>query len=231
MVESLPSWVTFDPRLLTLIPILVLLEAVLSADNAIALAAIAQGLEDESLEQQALNIGLLAAYGLRVALILTASWVLRFPVFSLAGGVYLLWLVVQHVWRRSQAETEGAAGRREYSSLWQVIPVIALTDLAFSLDSVTTAIAVAQETWLVLLGGTIGVLALRFLAGLFIQWLTIYSHLQDAGYMTVALVGCRLLLRIVRPEWVPPEWAMTSVIALIFLWGFSARRENPHPQG
>ncbi|MGH7998474.1 MAG: TerC family protein, partial [Brasilonema sp.] len=55
--------------------VLVSLEAVLSADNAIALAAIAQGLEDKKLERQALNIGLVFAYVLRITLLLTATWV------------------------------------------------------------------------------------------------------------------------------------------------------------
>lgn len=55
--------------------ILVLLEAVLSADNAIALAAIAQGLEDKELERKALNFGLVVAYVLRISLILTATWI------------------------------------------------------------------------------------------------------------------------------------------------------------
>lgn len=76
--------------------ILVLLEAVLSADNAIALAAIAQGLQNKELERQALNIGLVAAFILRISLILTATWVQAFWQFELLGAAYLLWLVFQH---------------------------------------------------------------------------------------------------------------------------------------
>lgn len=70
--------------------VLVSLEAVLSADNAIALAAIAQGLEDKKLEGQALNLGLVVAYVLRISLILTATWVQQFWQFELLGGAYLL---------------------------------------------------------------------------------------------------------------------------------------------
>ena len=58
--------------------VLVVLEAVLSADNAIALAAIAQGLEDSALQRRALNFGLAVAYILRITLILTATWVVQF---------------------------------------------------------------------------------------------------------------------------------------------------------
>ena len=76
--------------------ILIFLEAILSADNAIALAAIAQGLEDKELERQALNFGLVVAYVLRITLLLTATWVQKYWQFELIGAAYLLWLVFQH---------------------------------------------------------------------------------------------------------------------------------------
>ncbi|MFN6157967.1 MAG: TerC family protein, partial [Dolichospermum sp.] len=158
--------------------ILVFLEAVLSADNAIALAAIAQGLEDKKREGQALNIGLVFAYILRITLLLTATWVQKFWQFELLGAGYLLWLVFQHF--SSQEDESNHHHGPRFNSLWQAIPVIALTDLAFSLDSVTTAIAVSQETWLVITGTTIGIFTLRFMAGLFIRWLDEYENLEDA---------------------------------------------------
>lgn len=211
----------FSPQTLLLLPVLVALEAVLSADNAIALAALTQGLHDPKLEQKALNIGLVFAYVLRMTLIVTASWVIGFWQFELAGALYLLWLVFQYF--TSDEDGDHHHGPR-FSSLWQAIPVIALTDLAFSLDSVTTAIAVSQDLWLILLGGTIGIVALRFMAGLFIRWLTEYTHLEDAGYLTVALVGIRLLMRVFNDSLVPPEWLMIAVVGVLFAWGFSERK-------
>jgi YkoY family integral membrane protein len=202
--------------------LLVALEAVLSADNAIALAAIAQGLNDEKQREQALNLGLVVAYILRMALILTASWVNDYWQFQLLGAIYLLWLVFKHFSSTIAAEEEGKDAA-EYSSLWQVIPIIGITDLAFSLDSVTTASAVSEKTWLVLVGGTIGVITLRFLAGLFIRWLDEYTYLENAGYATVGLVGLRLATRALQPSLVPPEWVMIGAIALIFVWGFSKK--------
>jgi predicted tellurium resistance membrane protein TerC len=67
------------------------------------------------------------------------------------------------------------------------------------------------------------------MAGLFIQWLKEYAHLEDAGYITVGFVGLRLLLRALKPELVPPEWSMIAAIALVFLWGFSKRIEDKTP--
>lgn len=201
--------------------ILVFLEAVLSADNAIALAAIAQGLEDKKLEGQALNIGLVVAYVLRITLLLTATWVQQFWQFELLGAGYLLWLVFQHFSSEEDADSHHHGPR--FSSLWQAIPVIAFTDLAFSLDSVTTAIAVSQETWLVITGTTIGIFTLRFMAGLFIRWLDEYENLADAGYITVAFVGLRLLLKVINNDLVPPEWLVVTAISIILAWGFSKR--------
>lgn len=213
----------FGVDTLLLLPVLIALEAVLSADNAIALAAIAQGLESEEQQRRALNVGLLAAFALRVALILTASWVLKFWEFEVLGAAYLLWLVYQHFTAEEDADQHHHGPR--FASIWQAVPTIAVTDLAFSLDSVTTAIALSREIWVVLLGGLIGVVTLRFLAGLFIRWLEVYEHLEDAGFVTVAFVGLRLLVRVVNPEWVPPEWIMVSLIMAVFAWGFSKRIE------
>jgi YkoY family integral membrane protein len=211
----------------SVLAILIFLEAVLSADNAIALAAIAQGLEDKKLERQALNLGLVVAFVLRIGLILTATWVQKFWQFELLGALYLLWLVFQHF--TSEEGTDHQHHGPRFQSLWQAIPIIAFTDLAFSLDSVTTAIAISQERWLVLTGATVGIITLRFMAGLFIRWLDEFTHLEDAGYVTVALVGLRLLLRVVNDAIVPPEWMMITAIALLFLWGFSKRNITEEP--
>lgn len=206
-----------------LLLILIALEAVLAADNAIALAAIAQSLENSKLQRQALNIGLVAAYVLRLLLIITATWVVQFWQFELLGAIYLLWLVASYF--TSSEDNPKHHHRFGYSSLWQVIPLIAVTDLAFSLDSVTTAIAVAEKTWLIIAGGTIGVITLRFLAGLFIRWLDEYTYLEDAGFITVGFVGLRLLLKVIQPELVPPEWIAITGILILFSWGFSKRNQ------
>ncbi len=225
MLDKIFDYLNFHLSIEAAIVLLILmfLEAVLSADNAIALAAIAQGLGDKKLETQALNIGLIFAYVLRITLLLTATWVQQFWQFELLGAAYLLWLVFQHF--TSEEDEEHHHHGPRFNSLWQVIPVIALTDLAFSLDSVTTAIAVSQETWLVLTGTTIGVITLRFMAGLFIRWLDEFENLEDAGYITVALVGLRLLIRVVNEDLVPPQWLMITAIALILIWGFSQRAQ------
>lgn len=217
----LESPFNFSIEALFILVILIGLEAILSADNAIALATITRGLKDPKLEKQALNIGLLLAYVLRITLILCSRWVLQFWQFEVLGGGYLLWLAYQHF--TAPKDEDDQHKDPEFANIWQAIPMIAVTDIAFSLDSVTTAIAISDELWLVIAGGTIGVITLRFMAGLFIRWLDEYVHLADAGYMTVTLVGMRLMTRAINDQLVPPEWLMITVIITIFAWGFSKK--------
>lgn len=201
--------------------VLVVLEAVLSADNAIALAAIAKSVQDPKSQRQALNIGLIGAYILRITLIFAATWVIKYWQFELLGALYLLWLVFNYF---SASDDEDNEQRTlGFKSVWQIIPTIAITDLAFSLDSVTSAIAITEETWLIIAGGTIGIIILRFLAGLFIRWLQEYTYLEDAGFITVGFVGLRLLLKVWLPDYLIPEWVTIAVVTIFFTWGFSKK--------
>ncbi|MEY2833853.1 MAG: hypothetical protein RLZZ574_3112, partial [Cyanobacteriota bacterium] len=201
--------------------VLVLLEAVLSADNAIALAAIAKSAKDQKSQRQALNIGLVGAYILRIALIFAATWVIKYWQFELLGAMYLLWLVFNYFY--SSQDRDHKHRTLGFKSVWQIIPTIAITDLAFSLDSVTSAIAITEDTWLIVAGGTIGIVILRFLAGLFIRWLQEYTYLEDAGFITVGFVGLRLLLKVWLPDYLIPEWVTIAVVAIFFAWGFSKK--------
>ncbi|MBD1864116.1 DUF475 domain-containing protein [Trichocoleus sp. FACHB-46] len=228
MLEQVTNTVgmAFSPNTLGVLLALVALETVLSADNAVALAALVQPLPDPKHQQQALNWGLAGAFILRIALLFTATWVIRFWQVELAGALYLLWLVGKHFWTKfsvSSAFNDPSTEPPVSGSLWQLIALIALTDLAFSLDSVTTAIAISDNTWIVLTGCIIGILTLRFLAGLFVQWLERFTYLQDAAYLTVLGVGLRLLCKALQPDSVPPEWIVLTMIAVLFTWGFSKR--------
>ena len=222
-------------ELLLLLPLLVALEAVLSADNAIALAAISRGLHDPGRQALALNFGLALALVFRLALIAAARWVLAFWPLQLAAAIYLLWLCGAHLlglWRQqqdgasesSQPSDGSQAGSVAALSLAAVVGKLAITDLAFSLDSVAAAVAVSDRLWLVMAGGVLGVLALRLTAGLFVRWLEVYRHLETAGFLAGGLVGGRLLLRLGLPQFLPPEWMLLLAVAVLFAWGFSDRK-------
>jgi YkoY family integral membrane protein len=244
LIQAADQW----SEVLLLLPLLVALEAVLSADNAIALAAISRRLHDRARQEMALNLGLLLALVFRIVLIVAARWVLNFWPLELAASAYLLWLCGRHLQLLLQGREEGLAstpgdngealpvahgkggeGALVTASLGGVVATLALTDLAFSLDSVAAAVAVSDRLELVIAGGVIGVIALRLTAELFIRWLERYRHLETAGYLAVGLVGLRLLLRLGRPDLVPPEWMLLLLVASLFVWGFSKRNPDGPP--
>ncbi|MEB3185437.1 MAG: hypothetical protein VKM97_06090 [Cyanobacteriota bacterium] len=232
LIQQADQW----GEVLLLLPLLVALEAVLSADNAIALAAISRRLHDRERQETALNLGLLLALVFRLALIVAAQWVLAFWPLQLAASAYLLWLCGRHLAVVFNGEADGTPdglapvpgstvdGSPGAASLASVVATLAVTDLAFSLDSVAAAVAVSDRLVLVMAGGVIGVIALRLTAELFIRWLELFRHLETAGYLAVGFVGIRLLLRVLLPSLEVPEWALLLLVAGLFAWGFSVRK-------
>jgi YkoY family integral membrane protein len=197
---------------------LAVLETILSADNAVALAALVRELPDPRQQRQALNWGLAGAFVLRVAMLVSASWTVKFWQVEVLGAIY------KHFgqkFRNIETEDQNFAPNLGIESLGSVIVLIAFTDLAFSLDSMTTAIALADRFWILLTGGILGMLALRFLTGLFVRWLAEFVYLQDAAYLTVLAVGGRLLLKPCQPTYLPPEWMVLIMVAVSLSWGFS----------
>lgn len=223
LLDGVDRWA----ELLPLLPVLVSLELILSADNAIALAAIARVQRDPLRERQALNVGIGMAFVLRIGLILMAQWVLAFRPIQLLAGAYLLWLCFDH-WRGklktdSADATDHADPSPSQGSFVRTVVMLAFTDLAFSIDSVAAAVAISDQLILVVTGALIGVIALRFTSGLFVRWLELFPRLETAGYLAVALVGLKLLVTLIVLELHVPEWfTLASVVALL-IWGFSER--------
>jgi YkoY family integral membrane protein len=220
--EGVDQW----REVLAVLPVLVALELVLSADNAVALAAIARRCRQPDQERLALNIGIALALLLRLVLIVVAQWVLQHPPVQILAAAYLLWLFVDHLRARGDADVgdapveSGLAG-----SLARTVVLLAFTDLAFSIDSVAAAVAISDQTLLIGTGAVIGIIALRFTSGLFIRWLEIYPRLETAGFLAVAFVAVRLLLHVALPAVQQPDWLMFLVVMVLFTWGFTLR--NP----
>jgi len=232
LIQAADQW----GELLLLLPLLVALEAVLSADNAIALAAISRQLRDPRQQSQALNFGLGLALVFRLLLIAVARWVLDFWPLQLLASGYLLWLCISNLLPTGEAAAEAEPDHapepgspHHDRGLLAVVGTLALTDLAFSLDSVAAAVAVSDNLLLVMAGGVIGVVALRLTSALFIRWLSVFRHLETAGYLAVGLVGVRLLVRLAAPNLVPPEWVLLALVGMLFLWGFSSRFPTADP--
>jgi len=237
-LPSLSPWLQAADQwheVLLLLPVLVGLELVLSADNAIALAAIARRLPDADEQRRALNLGLLFALVFRIVLIVAARWVLAFPPLLAAGALYLLWLCGSHFLGGDAGGDEGESTETDPSqpsaepahrSLAATAITLALADLAFSLDSVAAAVAVSDRLALVITGGVVGVLALRLSSGWVLQQLERYPRLESAGYAAVGLVGVQLLLRLVLPAVDVPEWLLLAAVVLLVAWSLQGEQEQ-----
>ncbi len=225
LLDGIDRWVELAP----LLPIIVSLELVLSADNAVALASITKKLNNIDLQKKALNIGIFIALILRILVILTAQFILNFWPVKLIGGIYLISLSLSKFLSITNYSTnynqENNINKNE-SSIINVILLLSVTDLAFSIDSITAAVAISDQFLLVITGAIIGVVALRFTSGLFIKWLEIYTNLEKAGYIAVGIIGFKLIIQLILYQLVIPEYLFFLIMLCLFLWGFSYKEYN-----
>jgi hypothetical protein len=129
---------TFQPRDLLIVAMLVLLEVLLSVDNALVLGMLA-GKLPPSLQRKALTYGLIGAFLFRLIAIAGAVALLQWRFIKLLGGGYLIYVALRHLLfdkPQTRKPTEAPAG-----SFWRTVGAIELTDLAFAADSILAAIA------------------------------------------------------------------------------------------
>ena len=227
LLDGIDQWVELAP----LLPVIVSLELILSADNAVALASITKKLNNIELQKKALNIGILIALLLRILVILTAQYFLNFWPVKLLGGLYLISLSISKFISFNNNHSNDRHDlniRSSSASLIKVIFLLAITDLAFSIDSITAAVAISDQFLLVITGAIIGVIALRFTSGLFIKWLEIYVNLEKAGYIAVALIGIKLIIQVIIYKVLIPEYLFFLIMLFIFSWGFSNKVTTIH---
>jgi len=222
LLDGIDRWVELAP----LLPVIVSLELVLSADNAVALASITKNLNNIELQRKALNIGIFIALLLRILVILTAQFFLNFWPVKLIGGIYLISLSISKFISLNSNDSNIDINDKSDNtniSLFRVILLLSITDLAFSIDSITAAVAISDQFLLVITGAIIGVIALRFTSGLFIKWLEVYINLEKAGYIAVGLIGLKLIIQLILYKVVIPEYLFFLVMLGLFLWGFSKK--------
>ena len=225
LLDGIDRWVELAP----LLPVIVSLELVLSADNAVALASITKNLNNIDLQRKALNIGIFIALLLRILVILTAQFFLNFWPVKLIGGIYLISLSISKFLSLNNNGSDknlNENSEKSNISLFKVILLLSVTDLAFSIDSITAAVAISDQFLLVITGAIIGVIALRFTSGLFIKWLEIYVNLEKAGYIAVGLIGLKLIIQLVLFKLVIPEYLFFLVMLFLFIWGFSKKNSS-----
>lgn len=194
IAASLPElWASFVQALPVILG-LVLIEGLLSVDNALAIAAMASHL-DEKRRSTAMNIGYIGAYGFRVVALLFASWIINNHWVMLIGALYLVWLMCAHfAGQKEVGEDEGEAVNVHHRTFAGTIVMISLMDLSLSVDNVVAAIALSpKDLWPVYVGVTIGIIALRLVAGVAIKMIAKYPVLEHTAFILIGYVGLLLL--------------------------------------
>ena len=215
--------------------LLVLLEGLLSADNALVLAIIILGLRRPD-QKKALRYGLVGAFTFRIIATLLATQLIRIEWVKLLGGLYLLYLSYQHFFRSGgQHERSKPRPARPWlgmSALWATVVKVELINVAFSVDSILVAVAMSKKTWVVLAGGLLGIIAIRVVIGQLLAIVRRYPALVDGAFIIIAWVGVKLLVEYAHVmEWTHvevPKWLSFGLIVLIFLASYAyARRIGP----
>jgi YkoY family integral membrane protein len=205
MMALLPGDV---PTIAWYIAVLVFLEGLLSADNALVLALMVRHLARHD-RRRVLQWGIWGAIGFRVVAVLLSAILLKFWLFKIVGGGYLLYLSVSHFWSRrhssaAQEEQQQSKFRAWFRGFWGTVALVTLTDIAFSIDSIVFAVGMAEDfparfgdagkMFIVLTGGIIGIITMRFVVRYFLLLLERFPGLAEGAYFLVAWVGLKLTI-------------------------------------
>lgn len=244
----LAAWLgqTFEFHDIAIVLLLVLLEGTLSVDNALVLGLLARKLPKDQ-QEKALTYGLIGAFVFRFLAIGVAVFLLKWTIFKLIGGGYLLYVAVKHLFFHKNEDPQAAAEgviQPKPNQFWSSVIAIELTDIAFAVDSIVAAIgvvgpapegtpddAVHPKLWVVLLGGFVGVILMRFAALLFIKLLEKFPRFETAAYLLVALIGLKLIIdwgaHLAGMHWVnfhspasPAFWAFWVLMGVCIVSGF-----------
>lgn len=206
-----------DLSFLVIILQLIFLEGILSIDNAAVLGAMVSSLPDTqpipwppALKQvghwldgvlgpqrlAALRVGLLGAYVGRGLMLLAASFIIRNPWLKLVGAAYLIRLALDDLSAAGEqgAEEDGEVRPVRQAGFWLTVLNVELMDLAFSLDNVVAAVSLSDHILVVMLGVAIGILVMRFAAGIFSYVVEREPILKSAAYILVLSIGIELVL-------------------------------------
>lgn len=189
---------------LAIIGNLIIIESLLSVDNAAVLATMVMDLPPKQ-RDKALKYGIIGAYVFRGLAMIFAAFLIKIWWLKPIGGLYLLYLVYDW-WKGKQTEstddnfvdkkgnwlyraTVGSLG-----NFWATVALVELMDMAFSIDNVFAAVAFTPNIILVCIGVFIGILAMRFIAQWFVKLMEKYSFLETAAFIVIAILGLKLLV-------------------------------------
>lgn len=196
---------------------LIFLEGILSIDNAAVLGALVAHLPDDlgipwpsvfekiggvlhpvlgNQRTAALRVGLLGAYLGRGLMLFLASVLIGNSWVKLVGAAYLIRLAFDELGDATPGEETEAEKQKRINagSFWAIVVTVELMDLVFSIDNVVAAVSLSNMLWVVMLGVAIGILTMRFAAGVFSYAVQREPILKQAAYVLVLNIGIQLIL-------------------------------------
>jgi YkoY family integral membrane protein len=193
---------------LAIIGNLIIIESLLSVDNAAVLATMVMDLPEKEREK-ALKYGIWGAYVFRGLAMIFASILIKIWWLKPVGGIYLLYLVYSYWKGKQTVKTEDDVIDKKSNWLyrvtvgslgnfWATVCLVELMDMAFSIDNVFAAVAFTPNIILVCAGVFIGILAMRFIANYFVKMMAKYTFLESAAFIVIAVLGIKLTLSLVE---------------------------------
>lgn len=211
-----------DPVSWGLIGTLVMMEGLLSADNALVLAVMVRHLPIVQ-RKKALFYGLIGAYSFRFVAIGIGVLLIKLWWVKVIGAAYLGWLTINYFIKKkdgSEIESHGVKKEslllRVFGVFWGTVATVELMDIAFSVDSVIAAFGISQQVWVLLIGGMLGVLMMRSVAAVFIKLIDKIPELETAAYVLIAFIAVKMILSIPMINIEISHTLFFSIIAFIF---------------
>jgi YkoY family integral membrane protein len=204
-----------------LILTLVVLEGLLSVDNALTLAARVKPLP-ESQRAKALMYGIWGAYFFRFLMIGIGTYLIKFMWIKAVGALYLIYMCVHGLLSKPEEHHEDKPVSAK--GFWMTVVSIECMDIVFSIDSVTAALALSDEVWVLLLGSILGILMMRGVAQLFVKLLDKVPELEKTAFVLIGMIGIKLALTLFHIE--TPEWLLFTLMFGAFGGTFIVNKIN-----
>lgn len=186
-----------DPVSWGLILSLVIMEGLLSADNALVLAVLVKHLPPKQ-RRRALMYGMFGAYFFRFIFIGVGVYLVKFTMVKIVGAVYLAWIVILHFSTKSDSGDVVKEFKRNglmvrvFGTFWATVISVELMDIAFSVDSILAAFAISDQVWVLLLGGMLGIVMMRTIAGVFLALIERVPELETTAFILIAIIALKM---------------------------------------
>lgn len=179
-----------DPVSLGIIGSLIILEGLLSSDNALVLAVLVRELPKRQ-QKKALFYGIWGAYLFRFLAIGFGVYLVQIRWVKVIGALYLLWMAAKYFFSNQEEDEQALEGKAR--SFWGVVLQVELMDIAFSIDSVLAAFGVSGKVWVLFLGAVFGILMMRGVARIFLILIEKFPELETTAYVLIGLIGAKMM--------------------------------------